>query len=421
MPFWILAIGIGAALGLLSCDSDDQGVNDAGSDGDGKADRTGINDAYVSLPFCSGRNIFNIQGNRGVGFCGQNPSLLYSFPITDDLSSVEADVLLELPQNMEGRAIVPRNIRFAGDSKVILSLETPQANPSAAFLMIDISAEAFVAQQVSATGLQIGRNPIGDPLPISGVGDIVFAQGEFWGVLRNINSDGSYRFGFGLALPQTKEGLVDVGLPPNENGVYELILSNRIEELKEENNEGMHFSFRTTDKNPTAITDLGDGPITIQDSGSSDSQASIDIAGQETHQLLEDRNVSLGSLELMELPTLAVDLGAMKVYPATATSLWEVDLSESAPQKQRDEIPLADKMAGQIASVVIRSGQALVGDFDGQILFVETAPSMRGDVSRVIDAGSGLSHMAIDENGNLFVAVGTTIAKNTPHIIAIRP
>ena len=125
--------------------------------------------------------------------------------------------------------------------------------------------------------------------------------------------------------------------------------------------------------------------------------------------------------ELAVLPRLAVDASAMKVYPATATSLWEVDLSEGSPAEQENEIPLSASLSGTIAGAVMLGGQAVVGDSAGNIFFVELSGAMRGEVIRTIDVGSGLTNLVLDESGNLFAAVQETIEEPTPHIVSINP
>lgn len=439
----IIIIAVGAALGFFGCGSETSGVRNDGSEdangtdgptppldggvdhyidgGDGGKNRTGINDNFAPLPFCSGRNIFTIKEGQGVGFCGENPARLYTFPISEDLSSVTATSVLELPEVIGDRSVLPTTIRDAGPGKVILPMMDPTADDAATFLMVDVSAGAFVGPQVNATGLQIGVNPIGDPIPISGLDDMVLIGSEFWGVLSNPNTDGTYRLGFGLALPQTVDGLVDTGVPPNMDGIVDRILSNRVEGIGMEMEPGTHFSFATTDKKPTNVEDLGGGLIAIQNSGTTDGPASIDTASNETHQLLENRNVSLGSRELSVLPRLAADLSTFKAYPATATSLWEVDLSDGAPAEQENEIPLSGALSGQIAGVVVLGGQAVVGDSDGNLLFVALSGPMRGEVVRTIDVGSGLSHIASDETGKLFVSVENNIAGEGAHIISVDP
>lgn len=446
MEIGVIVMVAGALLGLWGCDTintarsgdahsdDGNGIPkgdaskdasrdvegfDAGNDvyidggGDGNSDdRSGINDAYTPLPFCSGRNIFTIKGSAGIGFCSEDPTTLYQFPISKDLSSVMAESLLELPGEIGGRAVSPTTIRDGGPEKVLISMRNLAADTSASYLMFDLSTGEFVGPQVSATGLQIGTNPIGDPVPIGGLYDLAFIGAEFWGVLSNPNEDGSYRFGFGLALPQTEEGLVDLGVEPNEEGLVENILSDR---------EESHFSFRTTYQKPTNVEDLGGGLIAIQTGGTLEEPSSIDVASVETHQLLEDRNVSLGMRELSILPRFAVFADSLMAYPATATSLWEVDLNEGAPSEQENEMPLAESLSGEIASVVILGGQVVVGDSDGQILFVDLSEASWGTIVRTIDVGSGLSNLAVDDSGHLFASVEATVEEETPHIVAIDP
>lgn len=455
----VIVLAIGAAFGLFGCGSDTSGVKDGrvrdpdggdgsdgrdiiradgpepsldgdryvdggdgggGDSGDGGLDRTGINDSYAPLPFCSGRNIFTIQGNTGVGFCSEDPVVLYKFPISDDIStSVVAEEMRELPAAIGGRAVLPTTIRDGGERRILLPMMHPSADTAVTFLMADISAGEFIGPQVNATGIQVGTQNIGDPIPANGLTDLALIGGEFWGTISNPIGDGTYALGFGLVLPQTIEGFVDPGIPPNEEGIVARILSNRREEI--EDGEGTHFGFITPHKKPTNVESLGDGLIAVQSSGADGEPASIDIASQETHAILAERTVSLGGRELTVLPRLAVHLSAMRAYPATETSLWEVDLSEGAPSEQENEIALAASLTGQIGSVVIRSGQAVVGDSDGKILFVGLSDAMWGEVVRTIDVGSDLTWVAADTSGNLFAAVGATVEEAAPHIVSINP
>lgn len=400
-------------------DAGDSGVDryDGGDGGPEIFTRPGINDRFAPLSFCTGRNVFIIERDKAFGFCGERPSRFYSFSIPSDLSHVEPQVLMDLPQEIGGREVRPTKIRLARPNEVLLPMMHPMADTAASFVLIDLSAAAFIAQQVSATGLQIGRFALGDPVPISGLADLALIDGEYWGLLSNPNLDGSYRFGFGISLPETPEGLVDTGVEdPN------LILSNRREELEGDGGlPGGHFSFRTTHKRPTVLADLGDGTIAVQNSGASDTPASIDVASIATHQLLPERNVSLGTRILTDLPRLAIDLGAMKVYPATARSLWEVDLREEAPRIQENEITLSTHLRGDIISVIILGGKAVVGDRGGQILLVELSRASRGVVLQRIEVGRDLSHVAVDSGGRLFVSVGKTVEGLGPHIVAIDP
>lgn len=396
-------------------DGADGGADGTIPDGPGN-NRVGINDSFAPLPFCSGRNIFTIQGNTGAGFCGEGPTVLYTFPISEDLSNVSASLLLELPGEIGGREVLPTTIRDAGPAKVILSMMNPEADNAATFLLVDLSTAEFLGPQVNATGLQIGDFPIGDPVPIRGLTDMALINGEFWGLLSNPNADGTYGIGFGLALPQNEAGWVDVGVEPNADGIVEQILSNNTD----------HFSFAVTDFKPTNLEALGNGLIAIQNggtaaSGTADSPASIDIASQAAHQLLAGRNTSLGEKQLTVLPRLAVDLSTLKAYPATATSLWEVNLNEGQPSQQETEIALSNQLEGQIAAVVIRNGRALVGDSDGKILFVDLSAAQWGQVVRTVEVGGGLTHLALDQNGHVFAAVAETVLEVVPHIVSIKP
>lgn len=401
-------------------------VGGIGSDASEETDsgtpkREGINDHYAPLPFCSGRNIFTIEQNKIVGFCGERPVRIYSAPISEDLSNVVAEPLMDLPQQIGGREVFPTLIRSFAPDKFILPMMNPAQDNAATFLLIDISTRTFVGPQVNAGGIQIGTHPQGDPVPISGLADFALIGGEFWGLLQNQNEDETFRYGFGIALPQTLEGFPDLGTTPNAEGIFDKILSNRKEGIVIEEEAGHHFSFRTTHKRPTNLTPLGGGIILIQTGGTADSPASIDFASTETHQLILDRNISLGQRELLFLPRFAVDVEAMKAYPATTTSLWEVDIREEAPRLQENEMPLAQHLQGDIAAVALRETQIIVGDLSGSILFVEREGPLKGIPTQSINVGGGLTDLALDVSGRLFVAVQNNISRAGPHVVALLP
>lgn len=406
-----------------AADGDVAGTQDVNDAGDAFVD-AGEGESrvrpYARLPFCSGRNVFLIQENRGVGFCGANPVRLYSFSLPEGEAVAEGQVLLDLPAQIGGRDVLPATIRPGGPGKILLPMlnPDPRRETAATFLMVDVSAAAFVGPQVNATGLQIGTFPMGEPVPINGLTDFSWIDGNFWGLLSNPNEDGSYRRGFGIAIPPTEEGLVGVGVEPDAEGVVDNILSNRSEELEEEG--GRHFSFRTTHKRPTNLADLGEGLVAIQNSGTDEEPASIDIASCETYQLLPGRNISLGLRTLISLPVLPLDSANRKAYPADGQNLWEVDLREDAPRVQENRIALGDALEGEITGVVIlRGGVAAVGDSAGQVLFVSPAGPSRGEVLLTTVAGRGLTHLALNPEGNLLAAVTAGPEDETPQIVAI--
>lgn len=398
---------------------------------DGGMDRRGINDHYADLVFCSGRNIFMMGEDEMIGACGDKPARLYRVPIHDDIfEPVAAEPILELPEEVEGRDVLPVNIRSSADPNIVvlpMMHPDPGSDTAATALFIDKVAGSIVEPVIDATALQIVTEGI--DVPISGLQDLSWFQGaaQYVGVLSRPDiaegdEERTYRFGIGFMSPSAESGLLDTGVEPSE-GVMERILS---ENPRVEQNR--HFSFGTSTNRPTQVFSLGAGPageelIGIQNSGAGDSYASIDIFSSRRRSIV--RTVFLGDHYLRGVAP-AVDVEAMKVYAVgeDGTSLFEVDVSERGAPIQENEIFLQQVLQeSDIASVTLWNQFLIVGTTSGNLLFLGRDGERRGRVERAISVGDRLHQVSIHPmTGHLFAAVEVDTPEGfVSSIVAVQP